>query len=986
MRAKTRHVLRRAGRKAIGPPRRFLNRSPFDNFAVLRMTASPSGLLLAPLEEDHDPKSVAVNYEHSGNWADVLEQLRLSILLSTYQAGKMVVLGSDRGIPTFAFHSFDQVMGLATSHDQIAVGSRRQIHFLKAAHEVAPTLSPPKTYDGCYVARNSFVTGSIHGHDLAFGKEGLWVVNTLFSCLCTLEDDFNFFPRWRPPFISQLIDQDRCHLNGLALENGAPRFVTVLGITDEPAGWRSNKKSGGAILDVPSGEIISRGLCMPHSPRMHQGKLWVLNSGCGELSTVDLRSGKLDTVASLPGYTRGLSFHGNYAFIGLSRIRETNVFGGLPIGEYPERLHCGLGIVDITSGRTIATLSFKTGVEELFAVEVLPGVLNPKISGPSSAPGDEEDVWIVPPLQAQTMSPRVSIGVAPSRTSSDALDSSNPIRPEVGSGESSLDCVRQADAAQASGDNQSALEWLKRAVTLDPSSVAALNRLGNLNQDLNDKEHAMACYQRAIAVDPQFAAAHQNLGVLHAANNEPLRALHHFEKAQQSSPNPMNLLLAAEILPIIYDSKEQVDYWRNRLTACVDGLVEQQITVDTSDSVIPTSFHFAYQGENDRHLMEQLAKVYRGINRCERGQLRRTASRAKKIRVGFVSAYFCQHTIGLLNLGLIENLSRDRFEVVVIALRHHQDHHSDRFRAAADEYIEVSRSPAQARKTIAELGLDILVFADVGMDTLSQTLSYSRMAPIQAVTWGHPDTTGSPAIDYFVSTDLAEPADAQDHYSEKLVRLPTMGIYYHRPSLQGPRRVRTHFGLDADRHIYLCPQTLFKFHPDFDEPLRRILESDPQGDLVILQGGTPAWLDPLMKRWQSTLPNVLQRVKVLPSLPRIDFLHLLAMADVMLDPFPFCGGNTSYEALAFGTPIVTLPGRFLRGRLSQGLYRRIGVTSLCAADVDQYVDIAVGLGTDRDRNLSIRDAILKQTDVLFENQADVESWESALRGWMESTW
>ncbi|MFN7625484.1 MAG: TIGR03032 family protein, partial [Pirellula sp.] len=525
-------------------------------------------------------------------------------------------------------------------------------------------------------------------------------MNTLFSCLCTLEEDFNFYPRWRPPFISQLIDQDRCHLNGLALEHGIPRFVTVLGLTDEPAGWRSNKKNGGAILDVPSGEIISNGLCMPHSPRIHQGKLWVLNSGCGELAMVDMRSGRLDTVATLPGYTRGLAFHGNYAFIGLSRIRETNVFGGLPIGEHPERLHCGLAIVDITSGRTVATLRFKSGVEELFAVEILPGLLNPKISGPSPVAGEDNEIWIVPPLQSQTMSPRVAIGAASVRPVSDAPLSTDPTAPRSVPSHTSEVCLSNADASQLAGNNHEALEWLKRAVIIDPNSVAAWNRLGNLHQDLNDKTEAMACYRKAILADPSFAPAHQNLGVLHEANNEPIRALHHFERAQDSSPNAMNLMLAGKVLPIIYESKSQIAYWRQRLVACIDGLVEQRITIDTNDSLIPTSFHFAYQGENDRHLMEQLAKVYRGVDLCDSSREIRSRPRSKRIRVGFVSAYFCQHTIGLLNLGLIENLSRDRFEVFVIALRHHTDHYADRFRVAADHYVEVSRSPAQARKAI----------------------------------------------------------------------------------------------------------------------------------------------------------------------------------------------------------------------------------------------------------------------------------------------
>lgn len=375
-------------------------------------------------------KEVAVDYEHSANLADVLQSLHASVLLSTYQAGKLVVIGSDTKKPLFSFHSFDQVMGVAVGQDRIAIGSRRQIHFLRAAHEVAPTLPPRGSFDGCFLNRISMTSGSIHGHDLAFGSEGLWVVNTLFSCLCTLDGDYNFFPRWRPPFVTQLIDQDRCHLNGMAIEHGVPRYVTVLGLTDEPAGWRSNKKSGGAVLDVPSGEVISSGLCMPHSPRMYGGKLWVLNSGRGELSIVDTKSGKLQVVASLPGYTRGLAFHGNYAFVGLSRIRETNVFGGLPIGEHPEKLQCGLGIVELTTGCTIATLRFKTGVEELFAVETIPGFHHPKIVGPSPVQGEEEEVWIVPPLQQHTMeAKRDSLQPIRSETA-DATELTPTIQPE----------------------------------------------------------------------------------------------------------------------------------------------------------------------------------------------------------------------------------------------------------------------------------------------------------------------------------------------------------------------------------------------------------------------------------------------------------------------------------------------------------------------------------------------------------------------------
>ncbi|MBL8810608.1 MAG: TIGR03032 family protein [Planctomycetaceae bacterium] len=231
---------------------------------------------------------------------------------------------------------------------------------------------------------------------LAGGTEGLWVVNTLFSCLCTLDETHSFVPRWKPSFISGLADEDRCHLNGMAMEQGRPRYVTVLAATDTAAGWRADKAKSGCLIDVQSGEFLSRGLCMPHSPRVHQQQLYVLNSGHGHLSHVDRRTGQLTPVEQMPGYTRGLAFHGQFAFVGLSRIRETNVFGGLPIGERREELCCGIAVIDMTSGRTVATFRFLSGVEEIFAVDVVPGFMNLAIGG--STKGEQQnEIWVVPP-------------------------------------------------------------------------------------------------------------------------------------------------------------------------------------------------------------------------------------------------------------------------------------------------------------------------------------------------------------------------------------------------------------------------------------------------------------------------------------------------------------------------------------------------------------------------------------------------------------
>jgi uncharacterized protein (TIGR03032 family) len=187
-------------------------------------------------------------------------------------------------------------------------------------------------------------------------------------------------PRWRPPFISALAPEDRCHLNGLCVVEGRPAFVTALGTTDTPGGWRADKKGGGVVLEVASGEAVARGLSMPHSPRWYAGRLWVLESGGGGFGYVDPATGRYEAVAALPGFTRGLAFRGPLAFIGLSQVRESAVFSGIPIAERPlaERC-CGVWVVNIHTGQTIAHVKFEDAVQEIFAVEVLPGVRHPDV-------------------------------------------------------------------------------------------------------------------------------------------------------------------------------------------------------------------------------------------------------------------------------------------------------------------------------------------------------------------------------------------------------------------------------------------------------------------------------------------------------------------------------------------------------------------------------------------------------------------------------
>jgi uncharacterized protein (TIGR03032 family) len=266
-------------------------------------------------------------------------------------------------------------MGLAHCGGRLAIGTRSDVREFHDVPAVAAKIEPADSHDACFLPRRKHVTGNILVHEMAWAGEELWLVNTRFSCLCTLDDTHSFVPRWRPRFITGLTPDDRCHLNGLGLRDGVPRYVTALGTADSAAGWRPDKARGGVLIDVPSGETIVAGLSMPHSPRWHRGKLWVCESGTGTLGTVDEATGRYEPVVELPGFTRGLEFLGQYAFVGLSQVRETAVFSGIPITERlaESERSCGVWVVDIETGRVVAFLRFEDGVQEVFAVLPTPG-------------------------------------------------------------------------------------------------------------------------------------------------------------------------------------------------------------------------------------------------------------------------------------------------------------------------------------------------------------------------------------------------------------------------------------------------------------------------------------------------------------------------------------------------------------------------------------------------------------------------------------
>ena len=323
----------------------------------------------------------------SRNFPGWLAGIGASIAFTTYQAGKLFMLGirPDGRLSVFE-RSFPRCMGIAVSPDgrQLALATQTQIQRFDNLVPTAQLTSDG--YDALYAPHAAWVTGDLDVHDVGFGADGRPLfANTLFSCLATVSDGHSFRPLWKPPFISRLAPEDRCHLNGMAVEDGRPSFVTAISRSDAADGWRDRRSDGGVVIAVQSGEIIVDGLSMPHSPRLHDGKLWLLNSGKGELGFVDRDKGRFEPIAFCPGYARGLAFIGNHAVVGLSLQRDSKTFNGLQLDDELARrdveARCGLAVFDLATGDMTAWVRIEGVVRELYDVAILPGVRRPSAIG-----------------------------------------------------------------------------------------------------------------------------------------------------------------------------------------------------------------------------------------------------------------------------------------------------------------------------------------------------------------------------------------------------------------------------------------------------------------------------------------------------------------------------------------------------------------------------------------------------------------------------
>jgi protein O-GlcNAc transferase len=537
----------------------------------------------------------------------------------------------------------------------------------------------------------------------------------------------------------------------------------------------------------------------------------------------------------------------------------------------------------------------------------------------------------------------------------------------------------------ARGADAEADTILRRMVANAPQDAESANSMGKIFFDRREAGEARRYFELAISRRPNFSDAWSNLGEALYRESRVEEASAAFARAFAITPRDALRIRSAQFLPVIMGTAGEVAESRARQGREFDALEAGALTLVRPETEIAgTNFYLAYQGENDRELQMQLARIYQRACpslRCVAPHCTLPARHRGPTRIGFVSRGLTSGSVGFAVSGLISGLDRKRFWVAAIGKAVSDDPVSESIRRDVARFVELPDDLPAARQAVAACELDILIYPDIGMEPFTYFLGFSRLAPVQCVMWGLGTTTGIDTIDYFLSHSEVEAEDADQHYSERLVRLDTPSI----PALSKPLmperlKSRSDFGLGEGAHLYVCPQSLFKLHPDFDTLVLEILRRDPLGQLVLLEGDAKHWRELLMARFVRTMPGFADRVVFLPRQSKEDFRNLIALCEVMLDTPRVGGGMTTLDGFVAGTPVVTLPGQFMRGRFTAAWYRRIGVEDCIAATPKQYVDIATRVAGDPQLRADLSARIRTRCGVLFDDRHAVKVYEDFFVG------
>ncbi len=590
--------------------------------------------------------------------------------------------------------------------------------------------------------------------------------------------------------------------------------------------------------------------------------------------------------------------------------------------------------------------------------------------------------------------------------------------------------------AQARGESEWAAALIAEAIELEPGVALYHHNLGVVYESLSQWEKALSCYQKSLSLNPKaslsafqagkilinlsrheeaipllnsllensdlagelsLAEVHFYLGIAYRDQGEHSPALAHLEKAWTLDPNLVQARWLYHLyLPAIYQDEQELHSFRSRFVEHLDRLI-QETPLDTEEqrrlaflgSSWGTPHYLQYQGHDDLELQKKYAQfVQRIVKACypDWESSPRQARPGDPFRVGFVSASMRACSYSRLSLGWVKYLKASSewpFQVFAYHLDPRVDFMTEQYRQYADVFRHIPTGFEDAARQILQDQLDVLVYLEIGLSPFILQLASLRLAPVQCSTWAHPVTSGLSTIDYFLSSDLMEPEDGQAHYSETLVRLPRLGTCFERPVLPPQRRYRQDFGLRQDAVVYLTCQYLGKYLPQYDYLFPAIARQVPSAQFVFLALpnaaiGRQFWqrLSQTFSAWGLAIEN---HCHILPQLDHHDYLDLNRCADIMLDSYGWSGGITTLEAVAAGLPVITCPGRFLRGRHTYAILKRMGLDLLIAQDLQRYEDLAVQLGRDPQFRQQISQQIQQRRDLLFEDRDCVAALAHFLR-------
>lgn len=538
---------------------------------------------------------------------------------------------------------------------------------------------------------------------------------------------------------------------------------------------------------------------------------------------------------------------------------------------------------------------------------------------------------------------------------------------------------------QEQGKLEEALTCLQRALALHPLFAEAYDTLAKVFAEQRSFEEAEICCRHVLTLKPEWAELHKNLGQVLATQGKFEDAKLSFHQALKLNPNSPGITVKlALMLPVIQSSQQELLASRQRVENNLTELLKSDIKLE--DPLVEAgeiNFYSTYYGLNEREISMKLANFYEQTcpsllytaPHC--GETYRRVVSHQRIKVGFVLRI---SQMGRIMSGMIAHLSRAKFQVHVFSVPPESDNEIlQTLQSQADNFESLPRHLEGARQLLAAKRLDILFYPSIGDDPVFiYFLAFARLAPVQCTTWGFPRTTGLRNLDYFLSAQDMETEEGEAHYSETLIRLKRLPIFFSKPVLSAPVKDRHSFGLSDQQHVYYCPQSLFKFLPDFDLVLADILCQDPVGQVALMEGSCVHWTELLRQRFRQTIPQVMERICFLPRLNFDVYLNLIAQSDVMLDTFPFGGGLTTHDALAVGTPVVTFPSQFMRGRATYYCYQKMGMMDCVAESPQHYVEIALRLGTDAAFRERIKAKILATHQVLYEDMEAVRELEEFL--------